>query len=105
MDYQFSPEEVKLQQELAAFCRTEIAPRAKMLDRASRQDVGAYMKENLRLLAGGGWLEAGQDGRRPGSGRGIPGGRRDRQGVPGDLPERPGEHLPVRRGIAAVRHA
>ena len=62
MDYQFSPEQVKRQQELAAFCRAEIAPRAQMLDRASRQDVGAYMRENLRLLAKGGWLAAGQEG-------------------------------------------
>ena len=33
-----------------------------MLDRLPRQDVGALMKENLRLLAGGGWLAAGQEG-------------------------------------------
>ena len=29
MDYQLSPLEVKMQQELAAFCRTEIAPQGK----------------------------------------------------------------------------
>ncbi len=62
MDYQFSSEQVKRQQELAAFCRAEIAPRAQMLDRASRQEVRAYMKENLQLLARGGWLAAGQEG-------------------------------------------
>jgi alkylation response protein AidB-like acyl-CoA dehydrogenase len=62
MDYQFSPEQVKRQQELAAFCRAEIAPRAQMLDRSSRQDVGAYMKENLQLVARDGWLAAGQEG-------------------------------------------
>ena len=61
MDYQFSPEQVKRQQELAAFCRAEIAPRAKLLDRASRQDVGACMRENLRRLAQGGWLAAGEE--------------------------------------------
>ncbi|MHB9098918.1 MAG: acyl-CoA dehydrogenase family protein [Syntrophales bacterium] len=62
MDYQFSPEQVKRQQELAAFCRAEIVPRAKLLDRAPRPDVGACMRENLRLLAQGGWLAAGQEG-------------------------------------------
>ncbi|MDP1990652.1 MAG: acyl-CoA dehydrogenase family protein [Syntrophales bacterium] len=62
MDYQFSPEQVKRQQELAAFCRAEIAPRTQMLDRAPREEVGACMRENLRNLARGGWLAAGQQG-------------------------------------------
>ena len=62
MDYQFSPEQVKRQQELAAFCRAEIAPRAQQLDRSSRRDVGACMRENLRRLAQGGWLATGQEG-------------------------------------------
>ncbi|MFZ1036408.1 MAG: acyl-CoA dehydrogenase family protein [Smithella sp.] len=62
MDYQLSPLEVKMQQELAAFCRTEIAPRAKMLDSSSRPEAGAYMKENLKMLSQGGCLEAGHIG-------------------------------------------
>lgn len=61
MDYGFSPEQVKRQKELAAFCRAEIAPRAQLLDRASREDVGTCMRENLRLLARDGWLAAGQE--------------------------------------------
>jgi alkylation response protein AidB-like acyl-CoA dehydrogenase len=60
MDYQFSPEEIKLQQDLAAFCQAEIAPRAKLLDGCSRREAGAYMKENLQKLGRAGWLEAGQ---------------------------------------------
>ena len=48
MDYQLSPLEVKMQQDLAAFCRTKIAPRAKMLDRSSRPEACTYMKENLK---------------------------------------------------------
>jgi alkylation response protein AidB-like acyl-CoA dehydrogenase len=59
MDYQLSPEQAKLQQDLAAFCQAEIAPRAKMLDSSSRKDVCAYMKENLKILAKGGYLDAG----------------------------------------------
>jgi len=62
MDYQLSPQEVKRQQEVSAFCRNEIAPRAKMLDSSSRRDVCTHMKENLRLLAQGGALQAGHDG-------------------------------------------
>ncbi|MFA5100660.1 MAG: acyl-CoA dehydrogenase family protein [Candidatus Omnitrophota bacterium] len=59
MDYQLSPQEVKMQQDLAAFCRTEIAPRAMMLDGSSRTEAGTYMKENLKTLAQSGWLEPG----------------------------------------------
>ncbi|MGO9147140.1 MAG: acyl-CoA dehydrogenase family protein [Desulfomonilia bacterium] len=62
MDYQLSLQEIKLQQDLAAFCRAEIAPRAKLLDQCSRDDACAYVKENLKLLAKGGWLEAGHAG-------------------------------------------
>ena len=59
MDYQLSPREMKFQQVIAAFCQTEIAPRAKMLDSCSRTDACTYMKENLELLAKGGCLKAG----------------------------------------------
>jgi alkylation response protein AidB-like acyl-CoA dehydrogenase len=62
MDYQLSPLEVKMQKELADFCRTEIAPRAKMLDSSSRPEAGAYMKENLKILSRGGCLEPGHIG-------------------------------------------
>ena len=51
-----------MQQDLAAFCQAEIAPRAKMLDQSSRDDACTYIKENLKLLAKGGWLEAGHAG-------------------------------------------
>ena len=53
MDYQLSPQEVKMQLDVAAFCRTEIAPRAKMLDSSSRPKVCTYMKENLKMLSRG----------------------------------------------------
>ncbi len=62
MNYQLSPQEVKLQQDIATFCRNEIMPRAKMLDGSSRRDACMYMKENLKLLAKGGVLEAGHTG-------------------------------------------
>ena len=59
MDYQLSPREAKMQQDLAAFCQAEIAPRAKMLDRSSRLEACTYMKENLKMLSRGGCLEPG----------------------------------------------
>ncbi len=105
MDYQLSPEEVKLQQDLAAFCQAEIAPRAKMLDRLHARRGGRVHEGNLQMLAQGGWLEAGQAGDAMDLVDDLPGGRSDRKGLPGHLSERPGEHLPVRRGIEAVRHA
>lgn len=62
MDYELTPQEIKLQQDMAAFCQSEIAPRALMLDRSSREDACTYIKENLKLLAKGGCLDAGQTG-------------------------------------------
>src|SRR5512133_2684980 len=62
MDYQLSPQEATMQQDLAAFCQAEIAPRAKMLDRSSRLEAGTCMKENLKMLSRGGCLEAGHSG-------------------------------------------
>jgi alkylation response protein AidB-like acyl-CoA dehydrogenase len=59
MDYQLSPEQVKMQQDIDAFCRSEIAPGAGMLDACPRSDAGIRMKENLKALARAGFLEAG----------------------------------------------
>ncbi len=59
MDYQLSPQEIKVQQDIDVFCRAEIAPRARMLDSCSREDACMNIKENLRLLAKGGCLGAG----------------------------------------------
>jgi alkylation response protein AidB-like acyl-CoA dehydrogenase len=61
MDYQLSSEQTARQQQLASFCRAEIAPRAGLLDCSARRDVGALMRENLKLLARHGWLAAGRD--------------------------------------------
>jgi alkylation response protein AidB-like acyl-CoA dehydrogenase len=62
MDYQLSQQEVKFQQDLATYCQAEIAPRAKMLDGSTRSDACAYIRENLKLLARGGVLDAGLAG-------------------------------------------
>jgi len=59
MDYQLTPQEMKAQQDMAAYCQAAIAPRARLLDGSSRDEACRYMKENLRLLATGGCLDAG----------------------------------------------
>ncbi len=59
MDYQLTPQEIAFQKEMADFCQAEIAPRAMMLDGGSRKDACLNMRENLRLLAKGGCLQAG----------------------------------------------
>ena len=59
MDYELSPEQAKMQQDIDAFCRSEIAPRAGMLDACPRSEVGRRMKENLKTLARAGWFEPG----------------------------------------------
>lgn len=59
MDYQLSAEETKLQENVAAYCKEKIAPRAKMLDGSSRDDACKNMKENIKLLAEGGCLKIG----------------------------------------------
>jgi alkylation response protein AidB-like acyl-CoA dehydrogenase len=62
MDYQLSPQEISFQKDLAAFCQAGIAPRAKLLDRGSRLEACNHMRENLKMLARNGWLEAGFTG-------------------------------------------
>lgn len=62
MDYQLSPEESKLQQDVNDFCQAEIAPRAKMLDGCTREEACVHMRENLEYLARGGCLEPGLAG-------------------------------------------
>ena len=59
MDYQLSSEETKLQENVAAYCRVKIVPRARMLDGSSRDDACKNMKENIKLLAKGGCLRIG----------------------------------------------
>ncbi|HNY64207.1 MAG TPA: acyl-CoA dehydrogenase family protein [Deltaproteobacteria bacterium] len=62
MDYQYSPEETKLQQDTAAFCAREIAPRAALLDTCPPERACALMRENLKALGGAGILKHGFTG-------------------------------------------
>lgn len=59
MDYQLSADQVKLQQDVAAFCRDEIAPRARRLEGSPPDEKDALMRDNLMKLGKAGWLAAG----------------------------------------------
>ncbi len=65
MDFQFSPEETKLQQDAAAFCLREIAPGAQVLDGCLPEMACALMKENLKALGASGLLDTGRAGSGP----------------------------------------
>lgn len=59
MDYQLSADQVKLEQDIAAFCSAEIAPRAAKLERSPAREKDALMRDNLKRLGRAGWLAAG----------------------------------------------
>lgn len=62
MDFQFSPEETKLQQDAAAFCLRELAPRAQVLDECPPEMACALIRENLNALGAAGLLDTGRAG-------------------------------------------
>ncbi|HXK48600.1 MAG TPA: acyl-CoA dehydrogenase family protein [Deltaproteobacteria bacterium] len=59
MDYQLSAEQMKLQQDMAAFCREEIAPGAGVIETCDAEDKDARMRRNLERLGKAGWLAIG----------------------------------------------
>jgi butyryl-CoA dehydrogenase len=59
MDYELTERQVKLKHDAALFCEKEIAPKAQLLDESPRGDVGRIMRENLKKLAGSGFLASG----------------------------------------------
>lgn len=61
MDYDLTPEQLSIQENFTKFCAREIEPRAEMLDRASDEDVARLIRENIKLLAGIGYLGIGHE--------------------------------------------
>jgi alkylation response protein AidB-like acyl-CoA dehydrogenase len=57
MDFQFTAEEAKLQQDTAAFCLGEIAPKTQELDSSLPDAAGEAMKKNLKALGDAGILK------------------------------------------------
>ena len=62
MNYEFTEEQKKLQQDVAAFCIKEIAPEAQKLDEGPREEVCKLMERNLKKLGKAGFLGAGLEG-------------------------------------------
>jgi alkylation response protein AidB-like acyl-CoA dehydrogenase len=62
MDYELTGEQKKLQQDVASFCAREIAPGAQKLDVSPKEEVGSFIRENLRKLGEAGFLGAGLSG-------------------------------------------
>ncbi len=56
MNYELSDEHRGLQAEMARFCREEIAPGAALFDEAPPEEAAARMRNNLKKLAGTGFL-------------------------------------------------
>ncbi len=56
MNYDLNEEQVMIQENFQNFCAKEIEPRAQDLDKASKEDAGKMMKENIKKLASIGYL-------------------------------------------------
>ncbi|MEA3223961.1 MAG: acyl-CoA dehydrogenase family protein [Thermodesulfobacteriota bacterium] len=67
MDYELTNDQKELQQDMARFCKEEIAPKAKVLDESPSDKIGAIIKENLKKLAKVNYLGLGIEVRYGGS--------------------------------------
>jgi butyryl-CoA dehydrogenase len=61
MDYDLTPEQLSIKENFTKFCTKEIEPRAELLDRASHEEVDKLIKENMKKLAGIGYLGMGHE--------------------------------------------
>ena len=61
MNYDFTPEHWSIKENFTKFCAKEIEPRAEILDRAPHDEAAQLMKENIRMLAGIGYLGIGHE--------------------------------------------
>ncbi len=63
MNYDITKEQNELKEKISAFCIEEIEPKASLLDSASAEDVNDIIKENIKKLAGIGYLGLCHDGK------------------------------------------
>ena len=61
MNYDLTPEQLSIKDNFTKFCSKEIEPRAAMLDEASHEEVAKLIKENIRMMAGIGYLGIGHE--------------------------------------------
>lgn len=61
MNYDLTPEQLSIKDNFTKFCTKEIEPRAAMLDEASHEEVAKLIKENIKKMAGIGYLGIGHE--------------------------------------------
>ncbi|MBW6486231.1 MAG: acyl-CoA dehydrogenase family protein [Syntrophobacterales bacterium] len=61
MNYDLTPEQLSIKDNFTKFCTKEIEPRAEILDRAAPEEAGRLMKENIKMMAGIGYLGIGHE--------------------------------------------
>jgi len=61
MNYDLTPEQISIKENFSKFCTKEIEPRAPILDKAEHEEVEKLIKENIKMLAGIGYLGMGHD--------------------------------------------
>ena len=61
MNYDLTPEQLSIKENFSKFCTKEIEPRAQILDEAEHEEVNKLIKENIKLMAGVGFLGMGHD--------------------------------------------
>ncbi|MFZ2418087.1 MAG: acyl-CoA dehydrogenase family protein [Smithellaceae bacterium] len=61
MNYDLTPEQLSIKDNFTKFCTKEIEPRAAMLDEASHEEVTRMMRENIKMMAGIGYLGIGHE--------------------------------------------
>jgi len=61
MNYDLTPEQLSIKDNFTKFCTKEIEPRAAMLDEASHEEVAKMMRENIKMMAGIGYLGIGHE--------------------------------------------
>ena len=61
MNYDLTPEQLSIKENFSKFCTKEIEPRAQILDEAEHEEVNKLIKENIKRMAGVGFLGMGHD--------------------------------------------
>ena len=61
MNYDLTPEQLSIKDNFTKFCTKEIEPRAALLDEAPHEEVPRLIKENIRKMAGIGYLGIGHE--------------------------------------------
>ncbi len=56
MDYSLTDEQISIKENFQKYCKKEIEARATLLDQGSHEEVEAMIKENIKMLAGLGYL-------------------------------------------------